>query len=84
MKKEDKIERGRLAQLFVTGNFYRKYFRPHIEEEIRNASDIKKIDENDIERSYLKQKIKADIYRGILNKLDTWIKEGEKLKKEVK
>jgi len=77
MKEIEKKDRANATKLFLTSEFWIKYFKPNIEEEIRINSNIKRIDETDIEKSYLKTKIKVDIYSGILYKIGSWVKGGK-------
>ena len=81
MKDNDKLERGRLANEFLGSFFFKNFFENAINEDIANAININKIDDKDILNSYFKQKVKSDVYRGILNKLKTWKDEYKKLKK---
>ena len=60
---------------FLKSIFYRDYFKPFLEEKIKSVMSIKRIDTGDIEKSYLKQKVKLDIYEGIFKRLQQWSKE---------
>jgi len=73
-KLDDRDRRAKLTKIFLDSPFYNEYFKPDIEEEINNARDISKLDDKDIERSYLKKKVRLDVYRGILLKLEKWAK----------
>jgi len=74
MKEEDKKERAKLMQIFLDSKLFVRYIKPMIEDEIKKASDIRKIDERNIEKSYYKQKIKLNVYQGILAKFYEWSK----------
>jgi hypothetical protein len=82
MNVQEKIIRAKhIAQMMETTG-YRKYFEPELNRIIEENSNIKTLNPEELEKSYLSQKIKVDVYRGILSKLDNWVKNAQKLLKE--
>lgn len=79
-KKEeiDKKERAELTDKIVGTRWFQLYFKPYIENEVKKNESIKTLDIKDIEKSYIKQKVRYDVYSGILYKIEEWIKIGGK------
>jgi len=58
------------------------YLLPYIKEKIEANNSIATIKEENIERDFFKQKIKVDVYKGLIAIIDEWIKLGQKLEKQ--
>lgn len=83
MKPEEKVERAALTKEIMTMRWFKVYFEPMVKDKVENALSIKHIDENNIENSYRKKKLEADIYLGIMNMLNSWVSMGERSQKFV-
>lgn len=54
---------------------------PWIQGRIKRLESIKKINPDNIERDYLINKAKVDVYEGLINHVNSIIKDGENLRK---
>lgn len=79
MDNKDKIQRGKDIDELMKLPGWKFWLLPDIERLIEKSGSIKQINEQDIERSYYKQIIKVDIYKGFIERLNTWISEGKQL-----
>ena len=75
-RQEEEKRRLQIKTMVETPGFI-GYLLPYIEKQIEKSNSIKKIDEESIEKSYCKQKTKYDVYKGILNIIERWLKKGE-------
>jgi len=82
LTKQDKIRRALEVQETINTPGWKYYILPEIEKEIKENMNIFRIDQNNIEKSYLRQKIKVEVYRGLIDKINKWIKLGLELMKE--
>ena len=72
MDEELKEKRRKMTLDFMSSSFYSEFFEKEINIEIDRADKISGIKEDDIEKSYYKNKIRRDVYRGIKSKLEMW------------
>lgn len=82
-KKKEIIARGFDVADMLEHPGWKFWLAPLIQHEISIVADIRKIDDTDVEKSFWKQKIKFNIYNGILNRIDTWIKDAKQLKNKI-
>jgi hypothetical protein len=78
-KLNEKERRQRRAATieFLSSTFYQKYFEPWLDEKIDQYGKINSIndqDDNEIIKTYKVAKNKRDIFRGIKNRFQEWIK----------
>ena len=72
---KDLERRKKLAIDFLDSEFYQKFFKPDLEEQIKNSDKLSVIDttsETTILKDFHSKKNKVTVYRGLLNKIDEW------------
>ncbi len=77
MKPEEKKDRAVLTSEMLVGAWYKKYFEPELEKKVARVRDIKALDEKELENSYIKNKVKLDVYQGILTMLKAWSNQSD-------
>ena len=73
-KEQLKIDRNKKIKIMVETPGFIDYFLPYITLQMSKAESITKFDEENIEKSYYKQKAKLDVYKGLINTLEQWLK----------
>jgi hypothetical protein len=76
-------DRASATKKFQISNFYTRYFEPELKRLIKkhdSLSSIKAEPEKGVtvEMSYYQNLVKRDVYKGLLSKLDEWIKNENK------
>ncbi len=56
--------------VFVKTATWQEDIKPYIEKQVERFSDIRFLDPKDIENSYLRHKVKVDVYKDILFKIE--------------
>ena len=74
-----KVDRANAVREMMSSVGFKDFLQPELEKKITEVTDIKKIDEKNVEKSYMKNKLKYDIYSGILNMLKNWVAVGDRL-----
>ena len=82
MTQKDIIRRGKDIEFMVNTPGFIDWLKPDIEKEIDKCNNIDNIDKDNVESSFRNMRLKRDIYRGILYKIDAWLKEYRKYIKE--
>lgn len=73
MKPEERAKRADLTAEIMETAWYKQYFQPEMERKAASARDIKHINDKEIEKSYLKQIVRADVYSSVLNMMREWV-----------
>jgi len=75
-EEKDRIEtdRNKKIKIMVETPGFIDYFLPYITLQMSKAESITKFDEDHIEKSYYRQKAKLDVYKGLINTLEQWLK----------
>lgn len=56
-----------------------KFIEKELQSRIHDNKNIMRISEENVQASFIRQKNKVEIYSGILDTLNEWVKEGETL-----
>jgi len=73
MTDKEKKQRAIDVELMIDTPGWKNWMEPEIRDIMERSSNINALDENDIERSYWKTKIRRDVYRGFLSKINEWV-----------
>ena len=86
MKNEDVAKRSHDVSYMISTDGWKLWFEPEIFRMVEKYNKIDMIDERDLHDSFMKNKIRRDVYSGLLNKLKEWVslKEGVQNGKEQK
>ena len=79
--KLDKVEQEQRAFDIEKGEkepFWDKWLRPYIEGRIEYYKNIRHIDAKNIDTSYIKNLMRVDVYKNIIDKIEEWKKGGDK------
>ena len=81
---EDTIARGDEMIAFVKTKAW-EYLKEELSHKVNFNNEISRIDEKNIEISYIEHKVKRDCYRNIINLVEKeWISQAERKKKNIK
>lgn len=82
MTNKELMTKARDVEAMVVTSGWNDVILPWIEERIVRLGNIKKINPENIEKDYLINKTKVDVYEGFLNHINNIIKEGGRLNEQ--
>lgn len=75
IERQKKIDRNIAIDIkeMVATDGFQNILKPYLEKKAEEFDSIRRIDHENIEQSYIRNKCKHDVYIGILNKIKLWL-----------